>query len=123
MARHHLCVDLTFERIFNVALRNEIGERVLNFRNNLAVLRFGGWLLDRRIFEYQTLKREQTVGDRLRAHLFERAELAGAHHDFLSPERARQNLEQRGNLAAQAFVTAVLAAESAYVRVFTRGGH
>ncbi len=104
MALHHLRVDLRFDLVADGALRDEIGEPVLDLADDFLVLRLRRARLERRVFEHQTLQRQQAIGNRLRAHLFERAELSGAHDDLLGPQRLGEDVVERRDLAARFLV-------------------
>jgi hypothetical protein len=79
---------------------------VLDLRDDLLVLRLGRPRLERRILEDQPLQRQQALGKRRRAHLLERAELAGAHDDLLRPQRFGEDVVERRDLAAQLLIGA-----------------
>ena len=106
MALHHLGVDLRLDLVADGALRDQIGQLVLDLADHFLVLRLRRARLEARVLENQALQRQQAVGDRLRAHLFERAELAGAHDDLLRPQRFGQDVVQHRDLAAQLLVAA-----------------
>ncbi len=106
MARDHLRVDLRLEPVVDGVLRDELREPVLDVGDDLLVLRLRRTRLERRILEDEPLERQQTIRDRLRAHLFERAELAGAHDDLVGPQRVGEHVVERRDLAAELLVGA-----------------
>ncbi len=116
-------VDAAFDFVFDRALCDDIGQRILDLGDHFTVLRRRGDAFERRIFEHEPLQGQHALAERRRAHQLQRAELPGAHDDLLLTKRGGQHIEERRHLTAHPFIAAVFATKPVGVEALGVVGH
>ncbi len=100
MALGHLLVDAPLDRIFGVTLGDDVGHRLFDLGDDLALLRARRRALQGRVLEDEPLQAAEAVGKVLRAHQLQRVDLPGAQDELVLAEHGDQHVVECADVAA-----------------------